>query len=330
MSFWMWVLTVVGGLVALLVVLSVLATAYLRRRSRLDEQQLADDPSRLKKLADGGDIASLLHALNSPSDRVSAEAARALAPLNDPTITAMLLLNYFDASRSSKEPYVDALVTRPAEEVVPRALEKLGKDKEEAAIELLRKFDVPAAREAVAGFDEARALANAAIARRQDIMRRLLSNTAEANRTTLTFPLPIETGAGTAVSKIIGGMLSGGVAAAAPNNFSLDDLVKLPTECAFCGCAPGKKDRWAKSSFQLASAGWGFAGVNTMAEAFLTYRLCAECVEHDEKTTAIRIFVEKQEAEILTLKVAVLNPEIADAIQRLSAVSDDSKEPEVT
>ena len=330
MSFWMWVLTLIGGLVALLVVLFVLATAYLRRRSRLDERQLADDPSRLQRLVDRGDIASLFHALNSPSDRVSGEAARALAPLNAPTITAMLLLNYFDASRSSKEPYVEALGTRPAEEVVPRALEKLGKDKEEAAIELLRKFDVPTAREAVAAFDEARALATAAITRRQDIMRQLLSDSAEAKRTTLAFPLPIETGAGTAASKIIGGLLSGGVAAAAPNRFSLDDLVKLPVECALCGCAPGEKERWAKSSFQLASAGWGFVGVNTMAEAFLTYRTCADCLQHDERTAAILIFVEKQEAEVLTLKVAVLNSEIADAIQRVSSDSDDSKEPEVT
>lgn len=158
MSFWMWVLTVVGGLVALSVVLFVLATAYLRRRSRLDERQLADDPSRLQRLADGGDTASLLHALNSPSDRVSGEAARFLASSKDPAVTPMLLLHYLDASRSSSAPYGEALATRPVEEVVPRALEKLGKGKDKAAIDLLRRFDVPAAREAVAGFDEACAL----------------------------------------------------------------------------------------------------------------------------------------------------------------------------
>jgi hypothetical protein len=327
MSFWMWVLTVLGGLVILLVLLFAWGTIYLRRRSMLDEQQLTDDPGRLRKLADAGDTAALLQALNSPSDTVSAEAARALAPFNDPMVTAMLLHHYFEPSKTNKEPYADALATRPAEDVVPHALEKLGKHKEELAIELLRRFDVPAAQAAVAKFDEARESARAALARRQQVLEQLLSAGAEAARTTLQFPLPIETGGGAAVSKIVAGMFSGGVGAVTPNKFCVDDLVRLPDECAFCGCARGKKERWAKNSFQLASAGWGFAGVNTMAEAFLTYRICAECVEHDEKTQAILLLVEKQEPQPLTLRLEVLNPGIAAQIH-LS--SPDSNKPEAT
>jgi hypothetical protein len=71
----------------------------------------------------------------------------------------------------------------------------------------------------------------------------------------------------------------------------------------------------------------GFAGVNTMAEAFLTYRICADFVEHDEKAQAILLSVEKHEPEPLTLNLAVLNPGIAAHIQ-LSSL--DSKEPEAT
>jgi hypothetical protein len=322
MGFWMWVLTVVGGLVAAFILLFVFAEIWLRRRGRLDEQELGGDPGRLQRLAAAGDLESLLVALRSPSDLVSGQAAGALASFGEPQVTDALLWNYFDIARPGKKEYADALAKRPADVIVPRALEKLTSKHEAAAIELLRRFDVPAAREAVARFDEARASANAAVARRNGILERLLSPSAEPERTTLRFPLSIEMGGGHAASKILSGVLTGGVGAVAPNKYTVDDLVKLPMECAFCGCLPGSVERWATCSFQLASAGWGVVGVNTMGQVVLTYRICAGCTEHDDKVKAIELAVDKEDSRALMLRVAVLNAEIAASIQSLSSASE--------
>jgi hypothetical protein len=318
MGFWTWVLTVLGGLLVLVILFFVAAEMWLRRRARQDEQELASDPGRLQRFAEARDVTALLAALHSPSDDVSGQAAAVLAPLKEPAITEALLACYFNNPRPVRTIYADALALRPASEVVPSALEKLGSRREPLAIELLRRFDIPAAREAVDRFDSAREQAEAAVAKRNAIIARQLSAAAESQRTTLRFALPIETGGGQVASKLIGGLLSGGVGAVAPNTYSADDLVKLPAECVFCGCAPGKTDRWAKCQFQLASAGWGVVGINTAGEVFLTYKVCADCGGHDEKVQAIVLAIDKAGAPALVLQVGVLNPEIAAEIRNLN------------
>jgi hypothetical protein len=319
MSIWMWILVGVIGLVVLLILLFVVASILFQVRGRSDERKLAADPDHISRLAGEGNIAELLKALNSPSDKVSAEAARVLGQLKDPTTIPALTYHYFGFGRAEREPYAVALAAMPGEEIVPLLLKSLDTRNHELAIDLLRRFDRPEAREAVAKFDKQRAETEAEAARRNSIVERLLSDGAETARKTIALPLPIEKGGGVVASKIVGGMLTGGIMAAAPNKFTLDDFVSLPEECSFCGCLPGKKERWATCSFKLASAGWSVVGVNTIGEASLTYRVCRECSKRDEKAKAIQISIDNEKQGALTLNVNILNPDIARQVQDLNS-----------
>lgn len=304
----MWILFGVIGLIGLVVLLSWLV-----------QRKLAS----ISELAQEGNVDALVKALRSFSPDVTAQAANALAELRDPSAVPGLVTTYLNpiSTAQAREACSQALAVMPDGQVVPSVIENMESGKEEIAIDFLRKFDRPEAREAVAKFDKQRAEAEAEVARRDSIVERLLTDGAEAARKTVVLPLPIETGGGVVASKIVGGMLTGGMMAAGPNKFTLDDFVSLPEKCSFCGCLPGKKERWATCYFKLASAGWGVVGVNTMGEAHLTYRVCSQCSKHDEKAKAIQISIDIEEQKALILNVNLLNPEIARQIQELNSIT---------
>jgi hypothetical protein len=310
MSTWLWIVIGVVGFFVLLYLLGLLLQRAEKRKLSL-----------IPELIEEKNTEALTRELSSWTHVVQIGAAKALAELRDPAAIPALLQNWLERSNPPEvqEAFVAALARMPGEQLVPLLLEKAQGENRKRVANLLREFDLPAARDLVARVDEQQAEAKARRGRRGEVVALLLTDMAEQSRHTVKLRLPLELGGGTVAGKVIGGMLTGGMMAVTPNRVTLDGYVKLPELCALCGCLPGTKERYAHCVFQFASAGWSLTGVNASAEAYLTYKVCADCNALDDRAAAIRLFIERDPQKAWWARLQILNAEIAQQVEELNA-----------
>lgn len=310
MSTWLWIILIAVGIVVLFVVIGLLGN-WIERR----------DLRRLQRSLDEKDAPALTQALSHWNDKVRVQAAAALVELQGPAAAPALVDIFLTPSTTPavRSGIAAALLKLPEDQVVPLLVSKTEVEQETLVIDLLKKFETPEAQVAIQKLRQARTDAETASAAQREIVAGRLSQSPEQPYSIVTVSLPPEFGKGAVAGKVIGGMLTGGVMAVTPNEFTLDGFVRLPEMCALCGRLPGKYQRTALGSFRIGSAAWGLTGVNTAAEASLNYRICAWCNDIDKEHASINLSFDRDDEKVWHLQLGVLNPEMVKGIKELNS-----------
>ncbi len=311
MSTWLWILIAVAGFIALIVILGLLMQSAEARAM-----------TRIKRFVEDKNTDALVKLLGHWwSDQIKIGAAEGLVELNNPSTVPALFENWLRPgnSQTARIGIAEAMAKMPGDQIVPALLKEVDGKRKDQVIDLLRKFDHPEARAFVGEIDQQRNEAREKSTQAREFVKGLLNGPPEKARTTVTLPLPPEFGKGKVAGKIIGGMLTGGMMAVTQEKVTLDGYVKLPEMCALCGYLPGKVERSARCHYQIGSAAWGLTGVNTGAEAYLTYKVCTACGGIDDKAAAVQISFDRDEQKEWRAHVRVLNPEVAKQVQELNA-----------
>lgn len=144
-----------------------------------------------------------------------------------------------------------------------------------------------------------------------------LAEKSQADCATLTFPVKVNlpTGGAAFGSKVLSGILSGGVGAVTEDRFLLD-TIRLPETCCLCGLFPGTEEKSSSCSFQRGTQFSSLVGVNLNAQLTLRYKVCAHCGPRPE--TAIQLTAFSQKGDEWHASLRVLNPEVSQRIAELN------------
>jgi hypothetical protein len=127
----------------------------------------------------------------------------------------------------------------------------------------------------------------------------------------LKLPVQIDTGGKLYAKKVLGGLLTGGMAAAVEDKFHLE-AVMLPDKCCLCGLFEGTKQMTSGYHFKRGSGASKLTGVNLEAGMTMDYKVCELCVR--ENLQAIHITDFQKSGVEWYLSLSILNPETARRI----------------
>jgi hypothetical protein len=127
----------------------------------------------------------------------------------------------------------------------------------------------------------------------------------------LKVPVQIDTGGKIYAKKVLGGLLTGGMAAATEDKFYMKAVV-LPDKCCLCGLFEGTKRMISEYHFKRGSGASKLTGVNLEAGMIMEYKVCELCVRENLQVINITDF-QKSGVEWY-LSLSILNPDTARRI----------------